>query len=245
MNDFIQKMTQHVSVRDFVDEPLPIATKEKLLKAANSASSSNFVQAFSIIEITDTQKRQQLGEIANCPEYVIHSGAFYVFVADLYRQKCLLEHANQSLAGIKNMEALLVSVIDATIAAQSMAIAAEELDLGICYIGGIRNDLKQVSEILTLPEFTVPVFGMTIGVPTKKNGPKPRMALDQKVAQNSYDKAKFTDLTAYQQLTAAYYASRNSNQQQTDWLQKNIDFFSEARRPDVGAFLQKQGFVLK
>ncbi|MDF7668311.1 NADPH-dependent oxidoreductase [Lactobacillus sp. ESL0703] len=245
MNDFIQKMTQHVSVRSFVDEPLPTATKQELLKAANSASSSNFVQAFSIIEITDKQKRQQLGTIANCPEYVVHSGAFYVFVADLYRQKCLLERAKQSLAGIKNMEALLVSVVDATIAAQNMAIAAEGLDLGICYIGGIRNDLEQVSEILELPEFTVPILGMTIGVPTKKNEIKPRMALEQKVAQNSYDKTKFTDLSNYQQVTAAYYAARNSNQQQTDWLQKNIDFFSEVRRPDVGAFLQKQGFELK
>ncbi|WEV70184.1 oxygen-insensitive NADPH nitroreductase [Lactobacillus sp. ESL0785] len=244
MNDFIQKMTAHVSVRSFVDEPLKEEIKQELLTAANSASSSNFVQAFSIIEITDKQKRQQLGEIANCPEYVIHSGAFYVFVADLYRQKCLLDKAHQPLAGIQNMEALLVSVVDTTIAAQNMVVAAEAMDLGICYIGGIRNDLTAVSNILNLPKYTVPIFGMTIGIPTTKNDVKPRMPLAQKVAQNSYDQEKFTALANYQKETAEYYANRGSNQQQTDWLQKNIAFFSEERRPEVGAFLKKQGFSL-
>ena len=33
-----------------------------------------------------------------------------------------------------------------------MAIAAESMDLGICYIGGIRNDLDTVAKRLSLPE---------------------------------------------------------------------------------------------
>ncbi len=39
-----------------------------------------------------------------------------------------------------------------------MAIAAESMDLGICYIGGIRNDLDTVAQRLSLPELTVPLF---------------------------------------------------------------------------------------
>ena len=33
----------------------------------------------------------------------------------------------------------MVTVIDAALAAQNAAIAAESMGLGICYIGGIRN----------------------------------------------------------------------------------------------------------
>ena len=39
-----------------------------------------------------------------------------------------------------------------------MAIAAESMDLGICYIGGIRNDLDTVAKRLSLPELTVPLL---------------------------------------------------------------------------------------
>jgi len=41
-----------------------------------------------------------------------------------------------------------------------------------------------------------------------------------------------------------YYANRGSNQQQADWTSKNLAFFSAPRRPEVGAFLKKQGFTL-
>ena len=59
-----------------------------------------------------------------------------------------------------------------------MAIAAESMDLGICYIGGIRNDLDTVAKRLSLPELTVPLFGLTIGVPETLNGVKPRMPFE-------------------------------------------------------------------
>ena len=40
------------------------------------------------------------------------------------------------------MEALLVATVDTAIAAEDMAVAAESLDLGICYIGGFAMTLR-------------------------------------------------------------------------------------------------------
>ena len=79
----IDLMNHHVSVRDFKDEPLPKETKQKLLTAAHAGSSSNFVQATSIIEITDEQVRNEIAGISQSAVYVKKSGAFYIFVADL------------------------------------------------------------------------------------------------------------------------------------------------------------------
>ncbi len=53
MNQTIEKMLVHASVRDFKAEPLPAQTKDLLLKAAQSGASSNFIQAYSIIEVAD------------------------------------------------------------------------------------------------------------------------------------------------------------------------------------------------
>lgn len=244
MNSLIENMKNHVSVRDFEDRPLSDEMKEKLLIAAQSGSSSNFVQAFSIIEITDTQIRKELAELTDSAAYVKKTGVFYVFVADLYRQAAMLQAHGESLDGIKNMESLLVAVIDATIAAENMAVAAESMGLGICYIGGIRNNLKRVAELLDLPQYTVPLYGLTIGIPKSKNQVKPRMPKANQVSQNTYDKIRFTDLTAYDKVTKEYYAKRENNSQDTTWTEHNLLFFKEARREDVGSFLKAQGFSL-
>lgn len=244
MNQTIKQLTDHVSVRAFKDTSLTDSQKETLVTAARSGSSSNFVQAFSIIDISDAALRSELAAITNSAPYVNQTGVFYVFVADLYRQATLLEANGESLAGIQSMESLMVSIVDATIAAQNMAVAAESLDLGICYIGGIRNDIDKVAKLLDLPPFTVPVFGLTIGHPVSKNDPKPRMPQKNQVAENHYPREQFANLSAYEEQTAAYYAKRGVNAQETSWSEKNILFFKETRRPEVAEFLKKQGFLL-
>lgn len=244
MNETIKKLTEHVSVRDFKDAPLSLETKQALLSAARSGSSSHFVQAFSIIEITDKNLRAELAKISGSDSYVNQTGAFYVFVADLYRQSRLLSKANMSLTGLKNMESLIVGIVDGTIAAQNMVVAAESMDLGICYIGGLRNDIKKVAELLNLPEYTMPLFGLTIGVPEKINQVKPRLLEKNQVSENTYPIEQFSDLAEYEAFSRAYYDSREKNQQKTSWSEKNIDFFKDIRRPEIAGFLKEQGFTL-
>lgn len=244
MNSVIDQMQHHASVRAFKATPLSSDVKQQLIKAAQSGSSSNFVQAFSIIEITDTKLRGALAAISNSAEYVIQTGTFYVFVADLYRQATLLKAQGQSLAGIQNMEALLVASVDTTIAAEDMAVAAESLGLGICYIGGLRNDVRQVAQLLGLPAYTVPLFGMSVGIPAKRNQVKPRLPQQNQVAQNQYPTAQFTDLTQYDQIIRNYYANRADNAQTTDWTTKNLDFFGTPHRVELADFLKAQGFTL-
>ncbi|MBO0470152.1 oxygen-insensitive NADPH nitroreductase [Enterococcus sp. DIV0242_7C1] len=244
MNDYIKKMTTHVSVRDFKDIPLSPETRKALLTAARSASSSHFVQAFSIIEITDKTLREELADITGSAPYVKNTGTFYVFVADLYRQSRLLIENNKKLDGLTNMESLIVSIVDTSIAAQNMALAAESMDLGICYIGGIRNDVRKVSELLKLPKYTFPLFGLTVGVPASKNKVKPRLLEKNQISENYYPHEQFADLKEYEKVSKEYYSSRESNQKQTSWSESNVAFFEEIRRPEIAAFLKEQGFQL-
>ena len=71
----------------------------------------------------------------------------------------------------------MVCFIDTALAAQNAAIAAESMGLGICYIGGIRNNLEEVSNLLKTPNRVIPLFGLAVGYPTKVNcDQKPRFA---------------------------------------------------------------------
>lgn len=244
MNQFVEKMKEHVSVRDFEPTLLDEATKKDLISAAQSGSSSDFVQAFSIIEVSDEKLRQELGKLAHCESYVSQTGVFYVFVADLYRQSTMLTATGASLDGLKNSEALLIATVDTTIAAQNMAVAAEMMGLGVCYIGGIRNDIQRVAELLHLPAFTVPLYGMTIGKSRSKNQVKPRLPRKNQVSQNYYDQKLLTELSDYDDIVKNYYVTRQTNAQEITWSAKNVDFWNHVRRPNVAAFLKKQGFKL-
>lgn len=245
MEDVIELMKKHTSVRNFADTSLTDEVKEQLIIAAHAGASSNFVQATSIIDVTDPSIRGQLAEISKSAAYVKQSGAFFVFVADLYRQSQILQQQGLDLAGIKNMEALTVAIVDTAIAEENLAVAAESLDLGICYIGGIRNDLTTVRDLLNLPKFTVPLFGITVGKPTRKNAVKPRMPLHNNTFKNGYDRQAAQDLSEYQKITQAYYAKRSSHAQETDWIRKMTDFFAEPRREEMASFLLEQGFTLE
>jgi len=236
-------MNNHRSIRNFESQPLTDQTKKRLLTAARSGSSSNFVQATSIIEIQDKQIRTEIADISHSANYVNKSGAFYIFVADLYRQSQLLREHHRDLNPLKTMESLLVSVVDTTIAAENMAVAAESLGLGICFIGGIRNNLPQISKLIQLPKYTVPLFGMTIGVPTVKNAVKPRMPFKNFAATDHYDSSNFTDLAQYDAVMQEYYQNRPSHPKQMDWSTSQLDFFKTLRRPEVIEFIHQQGFL--
>lgn len=244
MNQTIENLINHVSVRDFKDETISENDKEELVRAAQSGSTSEFVQAFSIIEITNSKLRNQLSDITISSPHVKKADTFYIFVADLNRQATILKSHNQSLDSIKNMESLLVATVDTTIAAQNMAVAAESMGLGICYIGSIRNNIKQVAELLNLPKFTFPLFGMTIGVPKVLNQTKPRLPQLNQVSKNTYDNQLFNDLSTYDNEVKSYYSNRKTNPQDTTWTEKNLTIFNHIHRPDVTDFLLKQGFSL-
>lgn len=244
MNSTIEKMLEHVSVRDFKDEAVSPEDKAALIAAAQSGSTSEFVQAYSIIEITDPNLRNELADITISSPHVKKADTFYVFVADLNRQATMLTNHHQSLDSLKNMESLIVATVDTAIAAQNMAVAAESLDLGICYIGSLRNNIQKVAELLNLPMYTVPLFGMTVGVPSVKNQHKPRLPQSNVLATNTYDNASFTDLTAYDKTVHDYYANRKTNASDTSWTEKNLAIFKNIRRPEVATFLKKQGFSL-
>lgn len=242
--EILDTFLNHTSVRSFENQPLDKEVKKHLVAAAQSGSSSNFVQAYSIIEIQDIKKRRELGKIANCEEYVVNNGVFYVFVADLYRNFQISKPKNENVEAFGTIEALLVSVIDTTIAAQNMSVYAESQDLGICYIGGIRNNLFKVAEILDLPKFTLPVFGLSVGIPKQKNEAKPRLPQDEIIKVDTYQ-MNTESIKTYDVTMDDYYSNRTSNQQQATWTQKIQDHFQLTRRPDVLDFLMQQGFEFK
>lgn len=247
MNQVIETLLNHRSVRSFTDETLTDEQIRLIVESAQRASTSSFIQAYSIIGVTDPEKKARLAEIAGNQQYVIDNGHFFVFCADLYRHELIGELREAEVnATLETDEKLLVAVIDAALASQNAVVAAESMGLGICYIGGIRNDMFAVKELLGLPERVLPLFGLAVGVPEHVEGQKPRLPLEHIYHENTYvaDAEQLKqELDAYDATIHDYYAARGSNQRSDTWTGQMGRMLSKPSRLDVKDFLKTQGYL--
>ena len=127
------------------------------------------------------------------------------------------------IPSIESTEKFMVALIDAALAAQNAAIAAESMGLGICYIGGIRNNLEEVKELLKTPDRVIPLFGMTIGYPEKINDQKPRLPFEHIYHEEEYEQDKGTylrQLQEYDEVISSYYEERTGGKRKDRWSEQ-------------------------
>ena len=245
MNEVINLLKNHRSIRKFKDQPLCREQVETIVSAAQSASTSSFIQAYSIIGISDENKKKQLAELAGGQSYVEENGYFLIFCADYHRHSLAggIEGVNID-RNLESMETFMIALIDTSLAAQNAAIAAESMNLGICYIGGIRNNIEKVSELLNLPDRVIPLFGMAIGYPEADSALKPRLPLKAVFHENEYED-KQTELEAYNEIISAYYAERTNGTRQDRWTEQVIGMLTSKQREFMMDFIKSKHFALK
>ncbi|WP_430534119.1 oxygen-insensitive NADPH nitroreductase [Listeria rocourtiae] len=245
MNETIEGILSHYSVRDFTDQALTENEIALLVKSAQAASTSSFVQAYSIIGVSDKKLREELSVIAGRQDYVVKTGQFFVFIADLSRHYEIGKARGVDTESLSSVERFLVATVDATLAAQNMAIAAESMGLGICYIGGIRNNLAKVSELLHIPDYATPLFGLTVGHPTTSSEPKPRFSADIVYHENQYQPQNMEDFKKYDATIRDYYEARTGGKRVEGWTDQIERGLRHTTRQDIKAFLASKNLGTK
>ncbi|WP_201716743.1 oxygen-insensitive NADPH nitroreductase [Rossellomorea arthrocnemi] len=246
MNETIETILNHRSIRHFKNEPLTNEQIRTIISSAQAASTSSYIQAYTIIGVKDPAKKKRLAELAGPQSYVEENGHFFVFCADLYRHEKIGEWENADvIPSLESTEKFMVAVIDASLAAQNASIAAESMGLGICYIGGIRNDLESVSELLGLPDRVVPLFGMAVGIPESHSDVKPRLPMETVYHEDSYnvDEASIKEgLDRYDETISAYYHARTAGKRSDRWTAQMAKMLSGKKRMYMKEFVEKKGF---
>ena len=132
-------MRKHHSVRKFKESPLSDDAVKKIVEAGQSASTSSYLQTYSIIGIDDPKIKEDLKEVSGQP-YVVDNGYLFVFVLDYYRHSLVNENAESDMSiSFSSAEGLLVGSIDVALVSENMAVAAEDMGYGIVYLGSLRT----------------------------------------------------------------------------------------------------------
>ncbi|MDB2390330.1 oxygen-insensitive NADPH nitroreductase [Alphaproteobacteria bacterium] len=245
MNPTIDILMAHKSIRKFTEEPIENDVLCTIVKAGQAAASSSFLQGVTIIRVTDMAKRKQLAAVAGNQAQIMSAPEFLVFCADLNRPiKCCEAHGGTPTKGFT--EQFIISTVDTALYAQNVAVAAESMGLGICYIGAIRNDPTETSALLELPLNVYPVFGLCIGHPAENPEVKPRLPLSVVLKDNTYNASKEAEqIAAYDIVARDYYATRSGNKKSQSWSEQMTGLLGKESRPHMRQFLANQGFEMK
>nr|WP_287858779.1 nitroreductase NfsA [Klebsiella sp.] len=240
MTPTIELLRSHRSIRHFTDAPISDEQRAAIIAGAQGASCSSFLQCTSIIRVTDPQMRQQLVTMSGGQKHVAQAAEFWVFCADFNRNQQICPDAQLGLA-----EQLLLGCVDTAIMAQNALVAAESLGLGGVYIGGLRNNIDAVTELLKLPQHVLPLFGLCLGWPADNPDVKPRMPSAMLVHENSYQPLDDTVLSEYDEQLAQYYLSRGSNTRRDTWSDHIRRTIVKESRPFILEYLHKQGWATR
>lgn len=201
MNEILKSLHARRSVRVFTKEPVSQADKRAILEAACAAPTAGNQQLYTILDITDQPLKDRLAETCDHQPFIAKAPLVLIFCADA--QKWYDAFADGGCAPRKpGVGDLLLSVLDAAIAAQNAVTAAESLGLGSCYIGDILEQCETHRALLRLPDYVLPAAMIVIGHPTAaqlvREKPK-RCDLSHIVHENAYrrmDEAELREMFA-------------------------------------------------
>lgn len=245
MNAVHALLNSHRSIRKYTDQKIEDDLLGAIVLAAQSAATSSFLQGATVIRVRDPESRKKMAAYAGNQPYVESAAEFLVFCADLKRPGNCCEQYDKPFAG-DFTEHFIIATVDVALMAQNMVVAAEAAGLGICYIGGIRNNPRDVSNLLKLPKGVYPVFGLCLGYPDQDPECKPRLPLAVIMKDEVYSEEGDAELIAdYDEQIREYYRQRTGGGHGVCWSEQVATLLSEKARPYMRDFLAEQGFTMR
>ena len=243
MNSTIELLQNHRVYRDF-DPTATVSTEalDAIIKSAKQAPSWMNGQHYSIINVTDSALRQQIVELQPRNPQIGQCSVFLVFVMDGYRSYLASEAEGGSFEGFTDPDTFITLSVDTAMAAQNAAVAAESLGYATCPIGGLRLIAKDLINLLNLPKYTYPIFGLCIGKPSVDMRVKPRLPKPAVYFDNQYQAETLPQQLADYEQTMLEFAEKREVK---PYRQKFAGYYSQPYVADGKVWLTEQGFLKK
>lgn len=247
-NETLALQLEHRTIREFTDETVSKEILDAMFEAAKRTATSNGMQSYSIIRVTDPELKKQIAEVGK-QAYIAREPELLIFIVDSYRNGRIALEKGYDGENHRDMDRFFQGWTDACLAAQNVVLAAESMGLGANYLGSILNDSKKMIEILKLPELTFPVVGVGLGYPNQSPQLKPRMDMELRVFENRYQILDdyLKAISDYDQEIQTYYDLRNANRRVDSFSDQVVAKLVNAipGRQEIVKIIESQGFDLK
>jgi len=238
------------SVRKYTSKKIDNKVFHKIIEASLQTPTSSHIQAFTIINITNSLLRKQIYNICGDQKWILDSSHFIIMCADL-NKICHLSKTNINDPNI-SQDAYLAALLDAALVGMTISMAAEVFQIGSVMIGSVRNNISKVAHLLQLPSGVMPLFGICFGYYEKRKKPKPRLTKNLFLSENSYSTPENSHqlLDEYHKKLQKYYEESPLEhaglraQKNKTWLEVVTLAIKNEKRSNMGEDLKNRGFNL-
>jgi nitroreductase len=214
MNQTMKTLLEHRTVRRYSEREIEEPILLQILTAAIRGSTTGNIQPYSIIITRDADMKAKIAPLHFNQKPVLEAPLILTFCVDFNRFIQWCRQRNTDFDGFDNMQCFTWGVIDAVIATQNACIAAESFGLGICYLGTVTYNAKELSEIYQLPKHVVPVTCISVGYPAEDPPLTDRLPLDAVIHQEVYRNYSPDDITDF-------YAEKENSDMTKKLLEEN------------------------
>ena len=245
MNQVLETLTGHRSIRRFTDAPVSDDNVALIIKAAQAAPNWVNMQLVSIVAVENSEHRKKMSEYCGGQKQIVQAPLFLVFCADYNRVAIACRNNGQNLdAVMEDVDTVIVGAHETGIALEAAVVAAESLGLGTVPIGDVRLHAGNMIDDLQLPKYVFPMLGLCIGHPAEDPGLKPRFPMSAVLSKEEYNPDLGGQIQEYDKEYADYLIHRPWNNRVGNWSELAADFYKTPfHYPGVAKALVHQGFV--
>jgi len=184
---FLQLLFGRRTIRKFRVESVDEQVVLKIVEAGQRAPSACNLQTYTVVWIKDAEQKAKVWEACGVPKSIRDAPVVFVICGDVRRLVKTLDylHYDHCLKHGYGYSLKLLSIVDASLAAENMTIAAECYGLGSVFIGSALAN-KVVIEALKLPKGVFPLTLLCIGYPDEEPPTRPRLPLSAIMHVDNY-----------------------------------------------------------
>ncbi|MBQ3907882.1 MAG: nitroreductase family protein [Bacteroidaceae bacterium] len=173
------------TVRKYTQQPVTDELLNRLLSDAARTQTMGNLQLYSVVVTRDAAMKQRLAPAHFNQPMVAEAPVVLTICADFRRTTdwCLQRDA---APGYDNMLSFMNAATDALLFCQTFCCMAEEIGLGLCFLGTTVYMPQLIIEALQLPQLVFPVATLTVGWPAETPLPTDRLPLESFVHQETY-----------------------------------------------------------
>ncbi len=171
----IDIILQHRSIRKFTEEKVSAELLEEVVNCGLRASNTGNMQLYSVITTQEEPLRSELcqlhfGQCATAP-------LFLTICTDVnrYHHYCRVNQCDEPYG---NLLWFISALVDASLFAQNLCLAAEAKGLGFCHLGTVNYNTEKIAELLKCPKGVVPVIAIAMGHPAEEGRLSERLGTD-------------------------------------------------------------------
>ena len=237
------------SIRKYAGKPVDEELLRRLLEVSERTQTMGNMQLYSVVVTRSEEMKKRLAPAHFNQPMVQAAPVVLTFCIDLRRFSKWCEQ-RKAVPGYDNLMSFMNASMDTLLVAQTFCTLAEEVGLGICYLGTTTYNPQMIIDTLRLPELVFPLTTITVGYPDGIPAQVDRLPLEAAVHEemyHDYTPEKIDKLYAYKESLPESKQFIEENKKETlaqvftdvRYTKKDNEFMSE----NLLKVLRRQGFL--